>query len=314
MTYERRRQTPWLQVILAVVPISLAPPTQAADKSPDEANSAALTLHMPLSETEAAAAKANSRHKKPDSDKHEIAAKPVVPTPTPPPALSKGPKSLFELDQVDQGPQGLVTACINVPHHHKAVDTFIAYPWPIQPPRVETVRNLPVEESDLKALLLQSGYMSRSSPDKLYPIGGWRWQYAYKEALNKSGRSEPHLIVNMYHWMHTMLPYAQRECIKSNFVEAKRRERYMQALREYETSHEDIANEAARVGLAPVGMKINSYANARAKLAPGRWWITSTRRVSGLTYYWLQPVTIEVGKTVALTCNQDNALVITGSW
>ncbi len=226
-----------------------------------------------------------------------------------------GGDSLFESSGGKTQPGGLLSVRINVPHNTHPVDVFTAYPYPVKPPRLAAPPSyLPVDRPSLKGLLLSSGYSARISTDKAYPTGGWRWQYAYNSALKKSKLGLPHTILTMYQWIDAIMPCVAAECRRSNEIEDARWARYQKAVDEFEQKFADIENEAVRKGLYPVEMPCRARGFSQAQVPPGSYWLTCTRKVPGLTYYWREPVEVAPGAVVNLMLTESNALEILGGW
>lgn len=222
--------------------------------------------------------------------------------------------SLFD-DPAEAQQPAVVTARIQVPHAVRPVDVFSVHPYPMRPPVVKQKPSLlPEEPKHLRDMLLHSGYATRHMAEKPYPIGGWRWQYAYREALRKSHLGTPHTLITAYKWISDITPYAVRETKASNLAEQERYERYQKAQEEYEKTRQEVENEAVRMGLYPVVLRSRHANIAEGRLPAGNWWLTCTRKVPGLTYYWQIPFSAAAGENVNLTLTQQNALVITGGW
>jgi hypothetical protein len=244
------------------------------------------------------------------------APKPVVPVKP----KTQGPPSLFDVevsaneDAVE--PPATVHVRINVPHNHKAVDVFAAYPYPVKLPQNLPPTMLPEKPKELKNMLLSSGYAARTSGERPYPMGGWRWQDAYRIALAKSHLAVPHTIVGMYPWIKEITPWVVVECKRINAREKQRWERYLKFKEEYDRNHVDIENDAVRAGLAATVMRPRrgKPGYVEKELPAGNWWITCTRRLPGLTYYWQIPVTAAAGEHVNLMLTENNMLVATGGW
>ncbi len=215
-----------------------------------------------------------------------------------------------------------VKVVINVPHNIEAINEFTVYPYPMQPPRQkQQVKGLPeTEKNGLRNMLITSGYTQRTQTSRAYPYGGWRWQYAYKAALRRSGLGSPHVVSEMYTWADEMMPYIKPECIRLNLAEKERTRLYQRAKEDYDETRVDSETESVRKGLFPVDVRIQKFDGRQTrfgtmKLLPGSWWLVGTHKVSGLTYYWNLPIVIDADeppKTIELT--EANAMVIEGAW
>ncbi|MBC7998685.1 MAG: hypothetical protein IAF58_12125, partial [Leptolyngbya sp.] len=109
---------------------------------------------------------------------------------------------------------------INVPQKIKATSAISVYPYPPRPPRnIFFATPLPTKEKQVRGQLLNTGYAGRTSLSKTFPPGGWRWQYALREAVDKSGANFPSNILTMYPWVSRILPYMNAEIAKVNELE-----------------------------------------------------------------------------------------------
>lgn len=212
-----------------------------------------------------------------------------------------------------------IVATVAVPHMKKALTKVVAYPWPMKPPvRKQPIKQLPEKEKALKNMILATGYFNRASPDVPYPPGGWRWQYAFHTAIERSGISVPHSIFEHYGWADRMIPFVKAQTKVYNAFERERGQRFAAANQEYLDIRSESEDAAVHRGLAPVNMrKISLKSNAigthfAGNLKPGKWWILGTHRVPGLKYFWLLPVEIEKSGRVVL--NEGNAIYIEGGW
>jgi hypothetical protein len=197
----------------------------------------------------------------------------------------------------------------------RTLDVLAVHPYPMKPPVIKSQpANLPEDPKDLKYLLLSTGYASRTNPDKPYQVGGWRWQFAYAEALRRSGLGVPHTLVSAYTWIDQITPYAARETKRWNDFETARFKRYKKAVEEYEKTRADVENDAVQQGLYPIELREHKGAYVAAKIPAGTWWLTCTRKKPGLTYYWQIPFTAGGGENVNITLDQANAMIITGGW
>lgn len=249
---------------------------------------------------------------------------PPAGTASPKPAMpvkpkTEGPPSLFDVEvstAENIEPPATVHVRINVPHNHKAVDSFAAYPYPVKLPQALPPTLLPEKPKELKNMLLSSGYAARTAGERPYPMGGWRWQYAYKAGLAKSHLAVPHTIMGMYPWIKDVTPWVAVECKRINAREKQRWERYLKVKEEYDRNHLEIENDSVRAGLAPTILRgrRGKPGYVEKELPAGNWWITCTRRLPGLTYYWQIPVTAAAGEHVNLMLTENNMLVATGGW
>ena len=213
---------------------------------------------------------------------------------------------------------------ISTPHNFDQVNTLIAYPYPVKPPKIKTpLKPLPETYKELKGLILAGGYTARTVRYRPYPNNGIRWQACFNTAVRKSGLGFPHIISEMYRWEEDVHKYVKAEVMRSNREETARSSRYDDAIKEYDDNSADVEQEAVSHGRFPVEVDFTSslvdqeqIRNGKVFLAPGKWWICGMHRVPGLKYYWQQPIEVEEGakgpQMVELT--EANALVITGAW
>jgi hypothetical protein len=210
------------------------------------------------------------------------------------------------------------TACevliaVQVPHNRQAIDKLTAYPFPVRPPvNAKPAGPLYDDMKNLKSMCLNLGYTQRRHYAP-YPAFGWRFENAYKAAKQKSGLGHPHSMFEAYGWAKEMAKYVKVEVDRINEEEEQRLDRYTKACEHWETEGVDIESEATRRGLVPVPIKTVKSLD-KIKLEPGTWWITGTRKVPGLLYYWQQPVTVVAGTTPTVKLEQGNALFIQGAW
>ena len=237
----------------------------------------------------------------------------AVATPTTP--KKDGPPSLFEEGQGATEQTATLDVRINVPHAQHPIDVFTVHPYPVKPPKIEKpLAPLPEDPKALKDLLVQSGYIQRESGVRPYPFGGQRWQYAYKAGVAKSGVGVPHGLLTMYSWARDVTPAVKKECIKWNAFEVERKARYDKAVAEFENHRADFESEAVKQGLYAIDLRHRGFGWGVANVPPGNWWLTCTRKVPGLTYYWQVPMTAAPGENIKVVLTQTNALVITGGW
>jgi hypothetical protein len=238
--------------------------------------------------------------------------------PGPAPAATKttsdGPPSLFEEARTTPQQQAFLDVIIKVPHKTHPKDTFNLYPYPVKPPKSEHATLLPETEKSMKQLLLSTGYHNRMNPDKPYQLGGWRWQYCFQTAVRKSGLGVPHSIISEYAWARDITPYAQAETKKWNEFEDQRWLRYKKAVAEFERNHADIESDATQQGLVAMELPKRGYGWIQQNIPTGTWWLTATRKVPGLTYYWQVPLTAAPGEKIKIELNELNALIIEGGW
>lgn len=211
--------------------------------------------------------------------------------------------------------QGTVNLRIVVPQMKGAIDTFNIYPYPVKPPRITTpIKPLSVDDEQIVGVLMQIGYLNREKFTNPYPMLGRRYQYCYVEALRKYGGWRPHTIVTFKPWCQKMVPYILPEIMKSNEIEADRKVRYNKAMQEWEQNHMDLENDATRLGLESMPIKMRANGEGTIKVPPGSWWVSGNRKVPGLVYYWQMPVTLTAGDTSSFLLNDGNALLIQGGW
>lgn len=226
-------------------------------------------------------------------------------------------------DEALARPKATINLSLRVPQVEKAVDKITLYPYTTKPPRVMIpIKDLPTSAYAMKNMLLSTGYQSRLSLKKPYPEYGWRWQYAYRNALKHSGQTPPKTIVGIYSFTDAVTPYALKECKRINEIETARAERYTKAVQEYEDNHKDEEMEALRLGLeaTPALLKprlkggVPISFDAQVTVPPGEWWVTGTHKVPGLVYYWQEPLKIDGNNTYNVELNDSNALLIQGGW
>ncbi len=223
-----------------------------------------------------------------------------------------------DADPVKDGQIKLV-ATIAVPHLKKALTQVTAYPYPMKPPVAkQKIRLLPDKDKALKSMILSSGYLSRSAADIPYPPGGWRWQYAFQRAVDRSGLSMPHSIFEHYLWADRIMPFVKAQTKIYNAFEKTRVNAYNLAQQDFLDNRQQYEDIATAAGLGPTPMKrvyLKSgkiglhYAN---NIKPGKWWILATHRVPGLKYFWLLPA--DVTKSERFVLNESNAIYIEGGW
>lgn len=218
---------------------------------------------------------------------------------------------------------GEVHMKMTVPQFVKPDAKFTAYPYTTKPMKMAIpIVPLADDKESIKAMLLNSGYENKLSLSKPYPDMGWRWQYAYNNALKKSHLSPPKLLVSVYPWRDKMVKYVLPEIKRINDIENARVTRYYQLLQDYEDNHKDEEMEAIRRGQEPLALRLRPlqkdskvYAFASDfKLTPGEWWITGQHKTPGLVYYWQYPITVNEGGVYNITLDDSNATLIQGGW
>ncbi|MDX1987565.1 MAG: hypothetical protein SFV17_12835 [Candidatus Obscuribacter sp.] len=217
----------------------------------------------------------------------------------------------------------LITMKVIVPQMKQAQTKFTAFPFTVKPPKLAVpITPLPTEDKGLENMILGSGYASKLSLEKPYPDGGWRWQYAFRNGLKRSGQTPPKVMIGIYNWSRSLVKYVKPECERINEIEAKRMERYKKLVQDYEDNHKDEEMEALRLGHEPLPIKLRpirrnnqlvSY-QASYELPPGEWWITGEHKVPGLVYYWEYPIQIKAGENINLVMDDANAVLIQGGW
>lgn len=210
---------------------------------------------------------------------------------------------------------------IVVPHMKKSYSSLTAYPWPIAPPRGKKFPPpLPENENAIKSLLMTTGYVNRSNPETPYPAGGYRFLYAFRAAVRKSGMSMPHTILEHYGWTNRMMDYIIPEITASNNHEEKRFDTF-KAVEKFNIENEQrIRNEALRLGLEPtvlrpkemISKSVGRHFDATVK--PAKWWVVGVHKAPGLKYYWHHPVEVVEGKLNRVVLTEGNAIFIEGGW
>ena len=209
---------------------------------------------------------------------------------------------------------------LTVPHSTQAVHKLVAYPYPMALPKArKEIFDLSTDTRTLKEELLSNGYTQRGSSYKPYPFQGWRFQYAYHNALKRSHADEPSVIGDIYPFVAKMVPYLREEIRKVNNTEHERVERYKRLGEEYEQHSQEAETEATRIGYVPVPVEINKmwrghFNIGELKLGEGTWYITGTKKVPGITYYWQQAIEVTRDQPVVCELTEDNALIVEGGW
>jgi hypothetical protein len=221
---------------------------------------------------------------------------------------------------VDESDKIYVRVQLTVPRSTNAMNKLVAYPYPMQLPKArKEIFDLSTDTRALKEEILTSGYLQRGTSIKPYPFQGWRWQYAYHNALKRAHADEPAVISDIYPFVRKMTPYCREEVRRINNIEHERVERYKRLAEEYEQHGQEAETDATRKGYTPVPVEINKmwrghFNIGEIRLGEGTWWITGTKKVPGITYYWQQPVEVLKGQPVICELTEDNALVIEGGW
>jgi hypothetical protein len=178
---------------------------------------------------------------------------------------------------------------------------------------------MPSTRKGIRDLIMQTGYTTRAKRSVAYPLGGWRWQMAYRNALKRCPKSQPNIISELYPFIDAMEPLCREECEKFDELEEDRQRRYQTAFEEFQLNRNECEYEAVKKGYFPIEFNMSrayrgKLAAAELKLGPGTWWLTGTHKVTGLTYYWQMPVQIVNGQVEDVELNWKNALVIQGGW
>lgn len=210
---------------------------------------------------------------------------------------------------------------VSVPQMNKAVTRIVAYPFLVRPPRVrKPIDPLPEDPRMVREQIISYGYSARSALERPYPPGGWRWQYAYRAALQKKGGMEPHNLLSLYPFAHKLTPYLIAEVKRINAIEKQREARYLKLQEDFETMGSEMESEALRRGVAPVPLRLKRIDGSRtasagvAQLAPGNWWILATHKTPGLIYHWELPITVNPGDQPTIYLTANNAVLIEGGW
>lgn len=202
-----------------------------------------------------------------------------------------------------------------VRHYHlPPVDTVKVYPWPVRPPKPVIAGKLQEKPAELKPMILATGYSSKIDFRRPFPLYGWRWVHAFTVAHAKSGLGYPHTMLTMYSWTDKMVPYVVPEIKRINALEEARQEAWKRVNEDYEANHVELENEAAAKGLFPVEIKLDHQGVGQATLPPGNWWVSATRKLPDLKFYWQVPITATRGQTVNVQLTNVNAIVVQGGW
>lgn len=247
--------------------------------------------------------------------KRKIAAAPA-PVPAPTPVLSPGAaKTLVAPAKTESTPQ---FSTLNVRfltiQNFKPTDVVYAYPYPVKPPKPVKLDPLPEAERQLKDMIMNSGYTARMDYSRPYPFGGFRWVRCYETALKKSGTHVPHTMLTVYPWVNKMFPYVLSEVRQMNQLESERNEKYLRTVADYERLNAEMESKAASEGLVPIPVKMTSRGLGHASLPAGSWWLTATRRLPGLKFYWQVPIRCSSGEAINVQFTEANALLVQGGW
>jgi hypothetical protein len=117
-----------------------------------------------------------------------------------------------------------------------------------------------------------------------------------------------------YQWARDVTPYAVVEAKKWNALEDERWARYNKAVDEWTKNRADVEADAMKKGLNPMELKKRGIGWVLQDIPSGSWWLTCTRKVPGLTYYWQIPLTAAPSEKVKIVLTEMNALVIEGGW
>ncbi len=196
----------------------------------------------------------------------------------------------------------------------KPTDVVYAYPYPVKPPKPVVLEPMPEGERQLKDMILSSGYGQRIDYSRPYPFGGYRWVRIFETALKKSGTHVPHTMLTCYPWVNKMFPYVLAEARLMNTIETERKEKYLKTVADFERLNAEMESKAASEGLVPIPVKVNSKGIGQASLPAGAWWLTATRRLPGLKFYWQVPIRCSSGDAINVQFTEANALLIHGGW
>ncbi len=227
------------------------------------------------------------------------------------------------LPPVDDAPpaKSILRVRISVPQMDKCTQAFAIYPYVTKPLKI-LIPHAPLPEEDMldfRMRLIQTGYANRQSLTRPYPLMGWRWHYAYRNALKRSGLSEPKFVTGIYRFADEMTKYVKPECERINRIEEARSKRYQAMMVEYEDNHKDEESEAIRLNREPIKVPLRLVAKGKAvegtvSLPPGEWYITGKHQVPGLLYYWQERIKVNSGENISANLTDANALLIQGGW
>lgn len=244
----------------------------------------------------------------------KIAAAPL-PKPVSSPVLPSVGKNGIDSEKRDVSPQfSTVNIRFLTIRNFKPTDVVYAYPYPVKPPKLAEQAPMPEGERQLKDMILSSGYSNRIDLSRPYPYGGYRWIRVFETALKKSGTHMPHTMITVYPWVNKMFPYVLSECRLMNTLEEDRKDKYLKTVADYERLNAEMESKAASEGLVPIPVKVNSNGIGQASLPSGSWWLTATRRLPGLKFYWQVPVKCSSGEAINVQLTEANALLIQGGW
>lgn len=250
----------------------------------------------------------------PWAPQRKIAAAPL-PKPASTPVLPSVGKPGTDSEKRDAAPQ---FSTINIRfltiRNFKPTDVVYAYPYPVKPPKLAEQAPMPEDERQLKDMILSSGYSNRIDLSRPYPYGGYRWIRVFETALKKSGTHMPHTMITVYPWVNKMFPYVLSECRLMNTLEEERKDKYLKTVSDYERLNSEMESKAASEGLVPIPVKVNANGIGQASLPSGSWWLTATRRLPGLKFYWQVPIKCSSGEAINVQLTEANALLIQGGW
>lgn len=213
-----------------------------------------------------------------------------------------------------------LTIHVQVPQRNRWSTQFTVYPYPVEPPtsNPHLLTSLQsVSSSNLKTLLLSLGYSNRIARRVPYPMGGYRTNYAYQQALKRYGGGVPHSLSEVYRWIDEILPYFENEMLKMNEIQRARSQRLDKMREEFADTRADIEAEAVNKELYPQDVRIGTWQGTGQKgevmLTKGKWWVTGTYKTLGLTFYWQEPIDLSQGDQ-SLELTDANALLIQGAW
>lgn len=227
------------------------------------------------------------------------------------------------LPPADDSPPAKVEVHVRmaVPQMNERTDSFGFYPYITKPMKIFK-ENAPLNDIDpaaFKSDIMQAAYTNRQSLTKAYPAQGWRFQYAYHNALSRSGLREPKSMVGLYGFCNKLIPYLKPECQRINRIEIARRTRYEETLIEYEDNHKDEEGEALRLNRTPINLPMHTINAGKmiegtALVPPGDWYLTGQHRVPGLIYYWQEKIKVKPNKKLSVDLTDANAMLIQGGW
>jgi hypothetical protein len=208
------------------------------------------------------------------------------------------------------------TLWVNVPHSKGCVDKFRAVPYLSEmPTALHTYGNLSEKYSDLKQSLYLLCYVAPQNPKiHRYSGQGWRFTYALQAAERELGEGPPHFLPEIQGWCDQMYPHLKKFIVRINEAESARTDRFNQTKDFYAENHTEIEYAALKKGYYPIDLKFMVYhlslQRALVDLPEGKWWITGTHKVIGITYYWQEPIEVGPDKPNALELTEQNAMLI----